>query len=72
VISETRGLTGWKQKTCSAIKAASRLFQVASISDDGAVPMRPGWEIPAKRTPGMWRDVAYTLENVNKSNFEGR
>ena len=24
----------------------------------GAVPMRPGWMIPAKRTPGMWRELA--------------
>eukprot|EP00960_Hanusia_phi_P030722 748807-Hanusia_phi.AAC.5 len=30
-------------------------FQMARSSCDGAVPMRPGWISPGKRTPGMCR-----------------
>ena len=41
-----------------AISARSRLFHVASSSWLGAVPISPGWVTPAKRTPGMWREVA--------------
>jgi hypothetical protein len=37
----------------------SRVFHVARSEAEGAVPIRPGWEMPAKRTPGMCRDVAY-------------
>ena len=35
----------------SSTRARSRLFQMASSSWLGAVPMRPGWIMPAKRTP---------------------
>ena len=37
----------------AAISAPSRSFHMASSSGEGAVPMRPGWMRPGKRTPGM-------------------
>src|ERR1700681_670712 len=36
----------------------SRLFHLLSRSCEGAHPMRPGCVRPAKRTPGIWREVA--------------
>src|SRR5690242_12911132 len=41
-----------------ATSSDSRLFHLASKSAEGAQPIRPGCVRPAKRTPGMWRDVA--------------
>lgn len=38
--------------------AFSRSFQIFRSSCEGAVPINPGWIIPAKRTPGMWREEA--------------
>lgn len=38
---------------CAAMSSPSRLFQVASSSADGAVPIKPGWDTPANRTPGI-------------------
>lgn len=35
--------------TSARMSSPSRLFQVARSSAEGAVPMRPGWETPAKR-----------------------
>ena len=36
-----------------ATNSASRLFQVASNSWEGAQPINPGWGIPANLTSGM-------------------
>ncbi len=35
----------------SSTSAFSRAFQMSSNSFDGAVPIRPGWMRPGKRTP---------------------
>lgn len=46
-------------------RAFSRSFHNASSSALGAVPIRPGWISPAKRTPGMCRELAYTPSNCH-------
>jgi hypothetical protein len=50
--------TGGTALACSAMSPRSRLFHVASSSCDGAVPIKPGCDTPAKRTPGMCREEA--------------
>lgn len=35
----------------ASTRVFSRVFQILSSSADGAVPMRPGWIRPGKRTP---------------------
>lgn len=44
----------------SATSARSRSFHMARSSAEGAVPMRPGWMSPAKRTPGRCREQQCT------------
>src|ERR1700726_559138 len=41
-----------------ATNSDSRLFHLLSRSCEGAQPIRPGCVRPAKRTPGIWREVA--------------
>jgi hypothetical protein len=41
-----------------SISACSRAFHLASSSDEGAVPIKPGCTMPVQDTPGTCRDVA--------------
>jgi hypothetical protein len=42
---------------CVEMSSPSRLFHVERTSAEGAQPSIPGWMRPAKRTPGMWREL---------------
>ena len=52
------GIAGFQGGPPLSTSAVSRVFHVASSSFDGAQPISPGCGMPAKRTPGMWRDWA--------------
>jgi len=43
-----------------SISACSRRLHSVSRLGEGAHPNRPGWELPMKRTPGTWRELAQT------------
>ncbi len=51
----------------SSTSAFSRAFQMSSNSLDGAVPIRPGWMRPGKRTPTHTH-----VEFIKSTGFQGR